>query len=202
MNYYQLWSSDIDNGNPMLCGSNLEKLGIKETLFERCQKIEFTSGEIVYSPKKGIHDGIPEDFLRTHDYLPIMSPRLIETLNANGIDNIQYIPVTVMDLHGKRYDGYKIANILTALSDTVDKEKSALVYNSEKSAIGIPGKIGFVWHYAIKGEKAAGHDIFRLKFDDDFENEYNNDIFVSERFRKIITENNFTGVTFSEITTV
>lgn len=202
MNYYRLWANDTDRGNPMLCDSNLEKLGIKETLFERCQKVETPSSEIIYSPDEEMYDGIPEDFLRNCDFLPILSPRLIAALNSNGIDNIQYIPVSVMDYNGKRYDGYKIANILTALSDTIDKEKSTLEYRSPKSHIGTPGKIEYVWHYAIKGEKAAGHDIFRLRFDDDFEKEFNNAIFVSERFRKIVTENRFTGVTFSKIITV
>ncbi len=202
MNYYQLWQSEINRGNPIVCDSNMEKLGLERILLKGCHKIDLPSSEIIFRPNEEMFDGIPEDFVRNTGFLPVMSPRAIEALKSNGIDDIQYIPVTVMDLHGKRYDGYKLANILTALSDTIDKEKSTLQYRSEKSSSGIPGKIEFVWHYAIKGDKAAGHDIFRLRFDDDFEDEYNYAIFVSERFRKIIKENHFTGVTFSKITTV
>lgn len=212
MNFYRLWSSESTKGNPIVCSSNLKKLGIKEESLKRCQKIDLPSSEIIYDPGEEMFDGVPEDFVRNTDFLPVCSPRLIETLNANGIDNIQYIPVKVIDFHGNVTEGYKIANILTALSDTIDKENSILEYRDKKrsiiqypdkkSSFKIPGKIEFVWRYAIKGDKAAGHDLFRLKYDSEFEKEYSDGIFVSERFRKIITANRFTGVTFSKIITV
>ena len=202
MNYYILRQSETNKGNPIVCGSNLDKLKIDIDIFKRCQAVDTLKNEIIYDPGEEMFDGIPEDFVRNGDFLPIISQRVIDVLKTNGIDDIQYIPVQVVDLKGKRYDGYKLANILTALSDTIDKEKSNMEIRSKNSHFGSSGKIEFVWHYAINGERAAGHDIFRLKFDDEFEKEYSNCIFVSERFRKIIKENNFTGVTFSKITTV
>lgn len=198
MNYYQLWQADTDRGNPMLCVSNLKVLRINVSELQCCNKIEMPNEEIVYSPDAIELDGNPEDILRNCDFLPIFSEKVITILNKNGITEIQYIPITVKDFNGKVYEGYYIANILTALSDAIDKGMSMLQYQGR----GKHKKIEYVWHYAIKGEKAAGHDIFRLRFDDDFEKEFNNDIFVSERFRKIIKENHFTGATFSKITTV
>ena len=83
MNYYRLWSAETTKGNPIVCRSNLDGLGIKEKYLKRCQKIDLPSSEIIYKPGEERCNGVPEDFVRNTDFLPVCSRRLIEALIAN-----------------------------------------------------------------------------------------------------------------------
>lgn len=101
--------------------------------------------------------------------------------------NIQYLPIKLVETNsGIENETYKVANILDVV-DALDLKHSQydiFELNDEK--------IISVEKYALKASEIKGHDIFRLKSD-------TIPIFISERIKKIIEENELSGFAFLEV---
>ena len=55
--------------------------------------------------------------------LPICSPRLRATLHGLGVDQIQHLPINIIDNRGFTIEGYSIANVLQVV-DCIDRSRS------------------------------------------------------------------------------
>jgi hypothetical protein len=118
---------------------------------------------------------------------PIVSNKFKMALESVGISGIQYLPLIIVNKDtGITLERYYVANIYN-LVEAVDMKKSEYFEL-------IPGKYCFV-SFAVKEDKIKNFDIFRLK-----ENDVN--IFVSEKFQKVIKSNKLTGFDFTKITVV
>lgn len=202
MKYYEAFDCGHAVKDPMICISNLEKLGISEEEFKICKSFEHKNKTIQFIVKEKEDDGKPDDVLQNTDILPVFSPRLISALNEAGITGIQYIPVDVVNFKQEKFDGFCIANVMDNISNAFCAEKSICqYYDREDLNTELIGKIDFIWHLAAYSSELNGHDIFRLKFDDRFTAPYGR-IIVSEKFKDIFAKNKFTGFSFSKITLV
>ena len=68
------------------------------------------------------------DMLLNAADLQVYSPKLVASLKAAGVDNIQYFPITIVDeATGKTRDDYRVANILGKIA-CVDLENSNVSY--------------------------------------------------------------------------
>lgn len=109
-------------------------------------------------------------------------------VTRNIIENqVQYLPVKVIDKLTKSEAGtYFAANIVTAI-DALDLENSKYdVFELDDE------KIISVEKYALKSSEIVDKHIFRLK-DDTIP------IFVSETLKKVIEDNDFIGFEFLEV---
>jgi hypothetical protein len=68
------------------------------------------------------------DMLLNAADLQVYSPKLVASLTAAGVDNIQYFPITILDAAtGKTREDYRVANILGKIA-CVDLENSNVRY--------------------------------------------------------------------------
>jgi len=68
------------------------------------------------------------DMLLNAADLQVYSPKLVATLDAAGVDNIQYFPITIVDgKTGKSRNDYKVANII-GLIPCLDIDHSSVSY--------------------------------------------------------------------------
>jgi hypothetical protein len=173
---------------------NLEELGLDEDTFKTGMPIDIDDKKIIYRVKNKKQDGIPEDCLGCMGLLPLFSSRLIAALEKEGIGGFQYIPMEVYNYSDELIPGYCMANI-TITRDALDIEKSNIMrFPDDWSDESLRGKLWVVLKYVLKQEALVGIDVCRLPDDRNF--------IVSERFRKVFSENRFTGYAFMELVTV
>ena len=135
-------------------------------------------------PKEGY---ITTDFLCNNYGWTIFSEKAINLLGDLVRNDIQLLPVKVVNKNTNAEIGrYFVINILPFL-DALDLENSVYNYIGEENSLS-------VIKYGIKEEKADGHHIFRLK-DSKFA------IFISEEFYKIVKKNKMVGCDFLKVHT-
>lgn len=117
----------------------------------------------------------------------IVSDKFIEETKSIIGNQVQYLPVEIMDRTSKTKNAsYCVANIVN-LIDAFDLE------NSDYSICKLRDQsVFFVKKYALRSEKLKENHIFRLK-DDTIP------IFVSETIKDIIERNNLIGFSFLEV---
>ena len=139
-------------------------------------------------------DGDPDDALQTIDChnVPVFSSRLRAALMEASITGIQYLPVDIIDSRGRRYEGFSIANIL-------NKREALDIDNAEFTRAGPDhyrqdkiGQILSIERAVLRRAPLQDVDIIRLQ-------EYEQSIFVSERFKEIFEKNKYTGHRFREV---
>ncbi|WP_018934455.1 imm11 family protein [Gracilibacillus lacisalsi] len=112
-------------------------------------------------------------------------------LIKNIEDDIQFLPVNVVDLESKSKidnDEYFVVNVL-GIVDALNLE------NSDYSVMDLDGeKIYSVRKYAVSEAKINNKNLFKLQGDEI-------PLFVSETFKQLVEENNITGCEFLEIRT-
>jgi hypothetical protein len=111
----------------------------------------------------------------------LMSPKMVSTLSAAGVDNIQYFDCEVTDAATGHRLEYKIANVVGALK--------ALNVAASDCEVDEDGFVETFYSMRIDAQKARGQDMFRL-----FENLVM--VIVSERIKKAVESANLTGVQF------
>jgi len=85
----------------------------------------------------------------------MFSSRLIDILNKQGVDNIQYFNAnTIYEPTGEQYN-YKIANVLGIISG-LDMDKSDVILSRKGNVLEIEKMV-------LDEEKMQGHNIFRLQ---------------------------------------
>ena len=105
-------------------------------------------------------------------------------------DKIQNLPVTLFDVFEKcKNESYSVLNVLDVI-DAIDLEHS----DYDVLKLG-DKKINFVKKYALKKKAIEGHDIFRLKND-------TIPLFISERVKNAIEENQLLGFDYLEVKVV
>jgi hypothetical protein len=136
-------------------------------------------------------NGTPDDVLQHCVVaLPVFSARVREALEQAGIAGIQYLDVQVQRPDGTPISGYSIANIVNLLP-ALDVERSMVTRYGESRPDRI-GQISGILKPVLKKDMISGLDILRLA---EFPLRY----YVSQRFRRIFLEEQFTGYTFKEV---
>jgi hypothetical protein len=116
-----------------------------------------------------------------------MKELLFIFIHSKGIDGIQYLPVSILDMESNvDVTNYYVANVLNIV-DALNLE------NSDYSVMDLDGKkIYFIRKYAVTQNKVNNHNLFKLQ-DDEIP------LFVSESIQKMVTNENITGCDFLEI---
>lgn len=186
------WVVDCDNTvkNPFVADSEDLK-GVNE--WDLCigKSMRDWDAAAWFQAKKPKNDGNPDDILQNALGLPIYSARLQNALKKSGVRGIQYLPIKVLRPNGSLIDGFAIANILN-LIPALDLEKSD--YDLFPNDYFLPerrGQFRAIRKAVLRRASLSEHDIIRLK-------EFELNIYVSERFKKVFEEGKFTGYSFHE----
>lgn len=185
MRYYKL-SMDMERESDIVChykndfGIQQNTLNVGKFFGDWDDRFEF-----FYDKKEG---DIWTDYLANDKGWFLVSDKLkklLESLNTN----IQYLSVRIVEKgENKAINQYFIANIITVV-DALCLEKSRY-FTTEIEGMGT---IYTVSKYGIYAEKTNGADVFKLS------NRQQIPIFVSEKFKELIEDNNITGISLSEI---
>jgi len=193
MKWYKPFECDNTVKNPLVCDySNIDEYGFSKWDFVNGELINNWNDNIIFQSKKKKNDGTPDDVLQNHLGLPIYSEKLKNALIVNRIDGIQFLKITILLSDNSQIDGFSIANF-TNFIEALDHDRSKYTrFSDDFPNPNVRGKISGITKFILLQRKIIHFDIFRLK---DFELRY----FVSEKFKKIFDENNFTGYSFEEV---
>jgi hypothetical protein len=193
MKWYHPFECDNTVKHPFVCDyDNLEENGFSEWDFMAGKKIKNWKDTIIFQAKKKKNNGDPDDALQNHLMLPIYTSRFINTLNKAKISGIQYLPITLFRTNGDNLNGFCIANFLNFV-EALDLKKSDYDrFSDDFVNPNVRGKISGIRKYVLLAEKVKGLDIVRIK-------DYDQAFFVSEKFKQLFEENNFTGYSFREV---
>ncbi len=134
---------------------------------------------------------IPTDYLANDKGWFVVSRKLKDVMNSLNTE-IQFFPVKIYEKNTNNLlNEYYIANIIRVV-DALCLEKSKY-FTTEIPRIGT---IYTVSKYGIYAKKTENSDIFKLKA------HQNIPIFVSEKFKQHIEDNNITGIDLIEVSVV
>jgi len=140
------------------------------------------------------NDGDPDDALQNFLGVPVYSERLVTALLDAGIAGIQFLPVRVLKPSGELAAKFKIANIVE-IRKALDMESSDFdVFPADYFLERRRGRIRGIRRAVLISKALNGCDIIRLE-------EYKEAIYVSERFKDVFVEGQFTGSSFVEVGT-
>ncbi len=190
MKWYQVVECDCTVKNPLICNfSNLEEFGFSGNNFMIGKKILDWKNGIFFKAER---DGDPDDALQNHMMIPIFSPRLMEELDFNKIDGIQYLNIDILISAEKVVSGFVIANITNFVSAFNYNKSVYSIFEKNFPNQNVIGKISRVKKFVLDKDKLLGFDVIRLV-------DYKRRFFVSEKIKKIFKKNKFTGYSFVEI---
>jgi len=177
---------DVSRENDIVCHYK-DNFGMQE--YDLCigKKLKKwnDSFEFFYDTNEG---DIATDYLANDMSWFVVSERLRNILSDLNTD-IQYFEVNIVEKNtNQSLSNYYVANILK-LVNALCLEKSDY-FGTEIEGIGT---IYTVSKYAVFEEKVCGIDMFKLPDNQEIS------IFVSERFKSIVEENEITGMEFLEI---
>ena len=178
-----------------------EKGNNKYIFAEPCADVEdqymFQNGKIIkgWEPmqfecdlKKG---SVVTEYLGNSYGWDIFSEKALGSFGDLISNDVQLLPIKVINKTTKQeISKYFVVNALTIL-DALDLESSVYTYYDIE---GRNEKWLSVIKYGIKGENVREHHIFRLK-------ESPADVFVSEKFKKIVEKNKMLGIDFQRVKT-
>lgn len=188
MRYYKL-VMDAEGENDIVCHYR-DDLGILQNTFHVGKFYEGWDGrfEFFYDETEG---DILTDYVANDKGWFVVSSKLrnmLKTMNTA----IQFLPVRIIEKNSKKIlEDYAIANILRVV-DALCLDKS-VYFKTEIPGIGT---VYTVSKYGIYAEKTEDSDVFKLA------NRQEIPIFVSERFKERIEEENVTGICLREIKAV
>lgn len=188
MNWYKTIPCDNTVADPYVSGIDDLK-GNDEWAFAYGQRFKNWDRSAFVQTDQPSDDGDPDDVLQNHLGIPIFSLGLQQALSSGGIRGIQYLPIQVLRYDGSLIEGFAIANILH-LVPCMDWARTQYRVDDR-----YPGEIrGYRFGTLVVRRSALeDYDILRMK-------EFQLDIFVSERFKKIFEDGGFTGYSFSKLT--
>lgn len=185
MKYYKL-TMDMERENDIVCHYQ-DDLGLQQNIFNVGKVYEGWDGkfEFYYDKTEGY---VLTDYIANDKGWFVVSDKLQKILKTMNTE-IQFLPVRIVEKNSNEVlEKYSIANI-TRVVDALCLEKSDY-FETEIPGIGI---IYTVSKYSIYSEKTCDSDIFKLSNNNEIP------IFVSERFKKIMEEENITGICLREI---
>jgi len=112
-------------------------------------------------------------------HLPMFSDRMLEVLDAEGVENIVRYRVELVAPGGRVFTNYKAVNIVGAVS-CADRKRSKFFGDSEPPLME-PEKL------VIDARRAAGRKLFRLGESSDF-------ILMTEPIKRALEKANLVGV--------
>lgn len=153
----------------------------------------WSKAELKCSEKK--YDGKLDSVLGNVAGIPVFSQELKLALKATKIalNDVQWLPVSVINYKGKTHEGYSIANVTTRIS-ALNRSRCIGLMTDEDEIDPYTKKyhvMGMI-KAALKSKVIKGHDIIRLT-------EFFPPIYVSERFKKLYEKKRFTGSLFQEV---
>lgn len=160
-------------------------------LFRRGESLGDQLGTLRVNATDRYHDGTPDDVLQTYLDLPVYSRRLRQALEHNGISGIEYVPLKVSDSQGLDYPGFAIANIRT-LRPALDLRASRYSVFGPEAGSEKAGTLRGLIKPVLLATSLMGIDILRAA-------EYQQRVFLSERFKRVFEANLFTGYSFRSI---
>lgn len=187
MRYFKL-SMDMNRSNDVVCHYE-NNYGIQQNVFHIGKK--YLNGneqfKFVFDENEGKE---LTDYLANDKGWFVVSAKFKNLLEKMNTD-IQFLKVEVLERSSQRKCDYYIANILR-LVDALSLE------DSDYFETDIPqlGKIYTVSRFAICKNKVQNSDVFKLA------NRQEIPIFVSNNFKRIIEENEITGIALREVKTV
>lgn len=129
--------------------------------------------------------GVLTDYLWTALRGLTVSERFKKTLDAAGVDNVDYYPVRVVnEVTGEVRSDYYVANVV-GLIDCLDREKSGIISDPD-----VPGLITDIERIILKEDKAKGTLFFRLK-------NVSGVVIAHPRVKDAVTKAKLTGVKFT-----
>lgn len=186
MKYFKLLY-DYENDDDVICCTRKELYNIDRYDVIKGEEITCWNNDIYFSYSH--NDGsIFTDFLANDLDWFIISSAFKETLEKNKITGLQYLPITLLnETTGeitKQHYLVNVCNLIDAL-DLANSKYSTFTKTDGSTLISVNV-------YALKSDMIENIDIFRLKNN-------NIPIFVSDRLRKIIKKNKFTGCDFLQV---
>lgn len=185
MKYYELMYNHRNSHNCISCEKgNLGKINeyivtIGQYIYNWEDHIEFK-----YNPNNG--ELFTDYLFNIYGWL-VVSDKFIGLCDEYINAKVQYLNINIKnELDNSITSSYKVINILDIV-DAIELE------HSDYSEFELDNeKFISITKYAINSEKVNGHHIFRLK-------NSTIPIFISEKIKSIIEQNNLTGFDFLEI---
>jgi hypothetical protein len=129
--------------------------------------------------------GVLTDYLWTTLRGLTISERFKKTLDAAGVDNVDYYPVRVVNaVTGAIRSDYYVANVI-GLIDCLDRDKSGIVSDPDA-----PGLITDIEQIILKADKIKGTLFFRLQ-------DVSGVVIAHPRVKNAVTKAKLTGVIFT-----
>ena len=183
MKYYKL-IFDYENDEQYLLAEPCAVVKDKYAVYEGTVIDDWVPVTFECNPRNG---SVVTEMLGNSYGWPIMSRRAIELLDGAIRNEVQLLPVKVINKDTKEeIENYYVLNVLPFL-DALDLEHSLHTYFTCGDI-----KVLSVMKYALRKEGVENHNIFRLK-------ESPMSIFVSEHFKRIAEENKMLGLDFLEV---
>lgn len=186
MKYYEL-IYDYKNDDDVICCNKKNLHNIDRYDVIKGEKINSWNDNISFSfnPSGGNRF---TDFLANDLNWFIISKAFKETLEKNEVMGLQYLPILVInDATGEISRDFYLANVCN-LIDALNLENSKFsIYKNLDGSDLISINV-----YALNNHAIKDVDIFRVK-------ESNIPIFVSEKLRKLIKKNKFSGCDFLQV---
>lgn len=193
MKWYQVFECDNTVENPLVCDTdNLVEYNFEDWDFMEGKKITNWNNNIFIKAEKEEDDGDPDDALQSHLMIPIFSKRLVDELNINKIEGIQYLPIKAIRPNNKSIGNFYIVNFLNYISALNYERSNYTRFRDDFPNLNVRGKIAGVKKFVLYKKKLEGMDVIRLE-------DYQQRFFVSEKFKNIFEKNKFTGYSFEEI---
>ncbi|MEI8595790.1 imm11 family protein [Photobacterium sp. Hal280] len=177
MKYYQLKSDFISDEASFAFDSKYKNILDKSDL-----SIKLYSDKPLIKVREVYRQRNMSDVLKAIDLIP--HQRLVNPFIDNFISGVQFIPV-VVDVDGKLHHDYFYMNVFPTYSllDVVKSQASSYSDYFET--------YGFIMDMVFDSNKVnkvnIKHDVFRVK-------EFSSSIVINEKVKRIIEENNITGV--------
>lgn len=184
MRYFKLIYDYENDENYVNC--DVGNIGDMDEYITSNGKIINEWGRVVFEYNSSEGDVLTDYIANLYRWL-VVSANFIDVTNNLIEEQVQYLPVKIVDrITEAEKASYFVANIVTVV-DALDMHKSKYdIFELDEE------KIVSVEKYVLKGDEIANNHIFKLK-DDTIP------VFVSEKIKQIIEDNNLLGFAFLEV---
>ncbi len=187
MKYYKL-SLDMTRSDDIICHYEND-FGIQQNDLMTGKKFDRWNGNFKFFFNKE-EGSVATDYLANDKGWFVVSLKLKKLLESLSTE-IQFLPIEIVEKSGTEKMTYYIANIIRLVDALCLKESE--YFSTELSTLGT---IYTVSKFAIYEKKVEESDVFKLS------NRQEIPIFVSEKFKNLIENNDITGITLTEIRVV
>lgn len=165
--------------------------GLDSEIFTRGTRVFHWPLGVSFTSSNEGNDGELTEFVVNDAMVPLITPKLLDSLARLKVPAFQTLPADVGHSTGKRTECF-IINFL-ALIDVFDLEKSVYdVYPNDWNTESFRGNIWTFDKVVLRKQAVEGWDFFRCA-------KYTSSLFVSENFVNLFKKNKMKGVSFSEV---